>query len=139
MNTVVIITGSRSITDRESIFKVLDQEIDPRSVAYFYQGEAQGVDLISRDWCNIHHVRCIGVPATSQDWQKYGPGAGNVRNQQMLDKAIKQARLGGYALKGIALWDGSSTGTKDMIERLRRANIETVVRLMGKPKTKRLI
>jgi uncharacterized phage-like protein YoqJ len=42
------------------------------------------------------------------NWRKYGKRAGHRRNQQMADNAD--------AL--IALWDGESPGTRDMIRRM---------------------
>ncbi len=69
----------------------------------------------------------------------YGKGAGNQRNKDMLDKAMTLAKQKGLEVFGIALWDGSSTGTQDMITRMKKAGVNVNITLMGKPKTKRLL
>jgi hypothetical protein len=52
------------------------------------------------------------------DWDRYGRGAGAVRNHQM-------AKAGGQ--RCIAFWDGTSPGTKDMITRAQLFNIPVEV------------
>ena len=52
------------------------------------------------------------IPA---DWKKHGRAAGPIRNQQMLDE--------GKADVVVALWDGKSRGTLDMIQRATEAGV----------------
>lgn len=68
-------------------------------------GAARGADLAGERWAEANGIPCESYPA---DWDKYGKKAGAIRNQQMADVAD--------AL--IALWDGQSRGTRDMIERM---------------------
>lgn len=136
---VVLITGSRSITDREKVFKKLDELVDPRDVYTFIEGEATGIDQIARDWCQIHYVHLTPMPIPHNYFSLHGKGAGNVRNQDMLDKAMALAHTNKLEVQAIALWDGSSTGTQDMIKRMKKAGIPVNITLMGTPKTKRLI
>lgn len=136
---VVLITGSRSINDREKVFAKLNQLLDPRDVFTLIEGEAEGVDIIARDWCQIHYVHVTPMPIPPGYYEQYKGGAGNRRNQDMLDKAIEVARVNDTEVYPIALWDGSSTGTMDMINRMKKAGLHVNVTLMGTPKTKRLI
>lgn len=137
---VVLITGSRSITDREKVFRKLDELItDPHDVFTFIEGEAEGVDKICRDWCEINYVHVTAMPIPNNYSSLYGKGAGNIRNQDMLDKALLISRSNNIGIQAIALWDGSSTGTQDMIKRMRKAGLGVDITLMGKPKTKRLL
>lgn len=136
---VVLITGSRSITDREKVFKKLDELVDPRNVFTFIEGEATGIDQIARDWCEINYVHLTPMAIPHNYFSLHGNGAGNVRNQDMLDKAISLAHVNKLEIQAIALWDGSSTGTQDMIKRMRKAGVPVDITLMGTPKTKRLI
>lgn len=79
------------------------------------------------------------MPIPSGYYEKYGKGMGNKRNQDMLDKALELARQTKLEVYPIAMWDGSSTGTLDMINRLKKAGLPVDITLMGKPKTKRLL
>lgn len=55
------------------------------------------------------YARAAGLPIErySADWERYGKGAGPIRNQYMVDKADAM----------LALWDGVSRGTADTIQR----------------------
>ncbi|UYL83762.1 putative GTP-binding protein [Salmonella phage Guerrero] len=136
---IVLITGSRSITERDKIFAKLDELLIPHEIETFIEGEAVGVDLISRDWCEINYVHITPMPIPQNYHTLYGKGAGNQRNKDMLDKALTLAKQKDLEVFGIALWDGSSTGTQDMIKRMKKAGINVNITLMGKPKTKRLL
>lgn len=136
---VVVITGSRSITERDKIFAKLDELLDPHEVYTLIEGEATGVDQICRDWADIHYVDVKRMPIPQSYFETYKAGAGNRRNQDMLDKALQIAQQTKLEVLPIAMWDGSSTGTLDMINRLKKAGLPVHVALMGKPKTKRLL
>lgn len=136
---VVVVTGSRSITERDKIFAKLDELLNPEEVHTLIEGEAIGVDLICRDWAIENRVDVTGMPIPSGYYEKYGNGMGNKRNQDMLDKALQIASQGNFTIFPIALWDGSSTGTADMIGRFKKAGLPVDITLMGKPKTKRLL
>lgn len=51
------------------------------------------------------------------EWDKYYKAAGPIRNQKMAE----------YANALIAVWDGKSTGTKDMIERAKACGLKIFV------------
>ncbi len=81
-------------------------------IATVISGVARGADTAAILWAEGRGIPVERYPA---DWEKYGKKAGPIRNQQMADVAD--------AL--IALWDGKSRGTRDMIERM--ANKPTII------------
>lgn len=103
-----IIAGSRSITNYKDIEDaVYFSGILPTIII---SGGAKGVDFLGELFSKNHGLPLEVFPA---EWEKYGRGAGFKRNALMASKAD--------AL--IAIWDGSSRGTKHMI------NIATAMKL----------
>lgn len=72
------------------------------SITKVISGGAAGVDLLGERWAR---ERGIPIERFLPDWDMYRGLAGHVRNVQMAKKAD--------AL--IAIWDGVSEGTRDMI------------------------
>lgn len=97
-----IIAGSRSIIYPH----ILDRALHACgwTPTVVLSGTAQGADRLGERWANYNYVPIERYPA---DWQANGRIAGFMRNDLMADKA--------EAL--IALWDGQSRGTKQMIDR----------------------
>lgn len=112
----VIVAGSRSFTEADY---PLVREVCLAS-GYWYSevisGGAHGVDLLGERFAAE-----IGVPVRRMlaDWDRYGRGAGPRRNEAM----AKQAN----AL--VAVWDGASRGTADMIRRARSTGLLVYVRV----------
>ena len=52
----------------------------------------------------------LKVSVFKPDWEKYGRGAGPVRNKEMYKYALEDEPM------VIAFWDGESKGTKSMID-----------------------
>jgi hypothetical protein len=78
-------------------------------------GTARGADKLGEMWARQNHVPVEKYPA---DWNgTMRKGAGHVRNEQMAKVAD--------AL--IALWDGQSKGTEDMIEIAMRRGMRIYV------------
>lgn len=98
----LVISGSRTITDRQVINDIMHRYKCDR-FTYLIHGTARGVDKIAEDWGVLWGMKIIAMPA---DWDKYGKPAGMIRNKEMAD--LSDACL--------AIWDGSSPGTKNMIE-----------------------
>ena len=71
-------------------------------------GGATGADRAGKWWAEMNDCAVETFEVTPRDWKKYGKGAGMRRNAMMAKHAD--------AL--IALWDGASPGTRDMIERM---------------------
>ena len=106
----VIIAGSRSIKHgwmvSLAIKQARQQGIDPIEIV---SGGAKGVDTLAEQWAARHDIPCQVMLA---DWDRYGRGAGMIRNRAMSEQA--------EAL--IAVWDGKSTGTEDMIRLMKQAD-----------------
>lgn len=110
-----IIAGSRSINDMRHLERALALSgIAPTVVLC---GGAFGVDELGSKWAHANGVPVWGYPA---EWSKYGRRAGFVRNITMAE----------HASALIAVWNGSSPGTKHMIreaeDRLLRVYVHIV-------------
>ena len=70
-------------------------------------GGAQGVDFCGELYAKKHDLLLTSIPA---DWEKYGKGAGFLRNTQMAK----------YADRLIAVWDGQSRGTFHMMSEMMK-------------------
>jgi hypothetical protein len=97
-----IIAGSREIEDPAVVGRAVAASGFVPSVVLC--GMARGVDMWGRAWAHGHGVPVEEYPA---DWNIHGKAAGPIRNQEMAENAD--------AL--IAVWDGESRGTRDMIKR----------------------
>ena len=78
------------------------------------EGGAEGADRVGRMWAESHGIE---VETFEADWEGLGKRAGYVRNADM-------AEVGDYLA---AFWNGSSKGTKMMIELSRKKGIKTAV------------
>ncbi len=105
-----IIAGSRSITDINIINKAIEESGFASSITEIVSGEARGVDKLGEQWANENNIPIKGFPAK---WKKYGRSAGVIRNNQMAK----------YADALVAVWDGVSTGTQDMINRAKAMSL----------------
>lgn len=99
-NVRVIIAGSRDITDPQVLLDAL-QEVDWQ-ITQVVCGMARGADKLGYDWAKANNIPIAEFPA---DWNRYGKSAGYKRNAEMAKNAD--------AL--LALWDGQSRGTSNMI------------------------
>lgn len=96
----VIIAGSRDITDK---YTVIDAVKGAEFViSEVVSGVARGVDTLGEQWAEKNNIPVKQFPA---DWETFGRSAGYQRNYEM-------AR---YADALIAIWDGKSRGTLNMI------------------------
>ena len=82
-----------------------------RGLTIILSGLAKGADTLAVKYANEHNYQCLGYTA---DWGQFGKSAGIRRNTQMADNAD--------AL--IAFWDGSSRGTKNMIEQAQAKGLQ---------------
>ena len=96
-----IIAGSRTITDYEVVKQaIIESEFQITEVV---SGAARGVDRLGERWAQENGVPVKRFPA---DWKAYPKFAGIKRN----------AEMGNYAEALIAIWDGRSRGTENMIK-----------------------
>ena len=100
----VIIAGSRGLEAPENEWWIIHAVIESGfPVTEVVCGEARGVDVAGKQWAHKAGVLVKSFPA---NWNLYGPGAGAIRNAEMAN----------YADALIAVWDGVSPGTKNMID-----------------------
>lgn len=108
MNTkTVIISGSRTITDYKVVENAIKMSPWYGSIDTVFVGDAKGIDALVVQWCKENGITYRIFKAK---WKTYGKGAGPIRNEEMI-------MMGGEAL--IAIWDGESRGTADMIRRAK--------------------
>lgn len=107
-----IIAGSRTIKD----YLIVENAIKESGfkITQVVSGCAPGVDKLGEKWAVKHGVPIKEFPA---NWDEYGKAAGPIRNQQMAE----------YAEALIAVWDGVSTGTEDMIKKAQRKGLKGFV------------
>lgn len=99
-----IIAGTRTITDQFLVDRaVADSGF---KISKVFSGKASGVDALGEQWAKANGVPVESFPA---EWNRYGKMAGPLRNQSMVNRAD--------AL--IAIWDGKSRGTMDVINRAK--------------------
>ena len=113
MSIRVLICGDRYWQDKASIRKVIDSLPPGATVIH---GAAPGADSIAWDCAVERRLTVLTFPA---QWSEYGKAAGRIRNQQMLDEGRPDR----------VVWFhpnlSQSRGTRDMLERARKANIPT--------------
>ena len=116
----VIIAGSRSIIDFETIKKAIG--CCPFSILEVVSGGAKGVDILGEKYAEGKRIpvkvfkplwkdlEAHGAVVRNNAYGKYNAKAGLDRNEQM----------GDYADGLIAVWDGQSTGTQHMIKYMKK-------------------
>lgn len=106
----VAVVGSRSWTDRATLFAVLDR-LRPQAVV---SGGAVGADALAREWCALRGVPLVEFPP---DYATFGMAAPHIRNRRILDAAASV----------VAFHDGASKGTARMIAEARRRGLPVEV------------
>lgn len=108
----VVIAGSRSISD----YNILETAIvmSEFEITKVISGHARGVDRLGELWARKHK---IPVQIFLPDWDRWGKSAGIRRNVEMLKVADGL----------IALWDGTSRGTKHSIDKAREMGLKVFV------------
>lgn len=115
-----IIAGSRVITDKSVVEAAI--KASGFQISHVVSGGAIGVDRVAIDIAKERQIELTVFPA---EWEKYGKSAGHKRNQKM-------AECGAVAL--VAVWDGKSKGTADMIKIARAHGLSVSVFDTSKPK-----
>lgn len=108
----VIIAGSREgVTEKHVLYAVLLSGFEISSVV---SGRAKGADTYGELFAATVGLPCVDMEA---DWDAHGRAAGHIRNRQMAKNAD--------AL--IAVWDGQSDGTRNMIATARELGLKVFV------------
>lgn len=113
-----IIAGSRDI--EHPFEEIAKATIDSGfNITQVISGTARGVDKSGEEWAKCFGIKIREFPAF---WVKYGKSAGYRRNEQMANAAD--------AL--IAIWDGKSKGTKNMIDIAKKKKLKVYVHMVPK-------
>lgn len=119
----IIIAGSRSVA-QAGFDQAISQSVMLSQAEAILSGGARGVDLLAEAW-----ARSMGLPVIryNPDWKQFGRGAGIIRNRTMVENAD--------AL--LAIWDGHSRGTRQIIDyaRSRYLRVEVFHPKMGAEET----
>lgn len=106
----VLVCGGRDYADGYTVRATLDSLLAIRPIDVIIEGAAKGADSLAERWARDTMIPYLGVPA---QWDKYGKGAGPVRNQQMLDIIRPKVCV---AFPG-------GNGTADMVARCKKAGV----------------
>lgn len=115
-----IIAGCRDFTDYKLLKDKLDYYRKDKEITEVVCGLARGADELGEVYATENNIRVKPFPA---DWDKHGKSAGPIRNRQMAE----------YADCLIAVWDGKSKGTKNMIEEMHKKNKPVYIIWIGSP------
>jgi hypothetical protein len=110
---IIVVSGSRGWTDKEKIRYFLLKHVD--FLYLVIQGGAAGADRLAKEVCEEEGITCETVRA---DWKRYGGAAGFIRNSWMLDRKPDLV---------LAFWDGTSPGTKGMIDLAHKRGVDVEV------------
>jgi predicted Rossmann-fold nucleotide-binding protein len=105
---IVIIAGSRNFTDYETLKEAIKES--GFQIHQIVSGGANGVDALGERYAKENGIDLVVFKA---DWDKWGKAAGPKRNKHMAE----------YADALIALYDGESKGTTNMIHYATRCNL----------------
>ena len=110
----VIIAGSRNLWDSDKLVQVamLIFNKGPDEVVC---GGCPGIDIAGWNWAK--EWGDISTKMFTADWNKHGKSAGPIRNEEMAE----------YADALVAIWDGESRGTWDMIRRADKHELRILV------------
>lgn len=103
----VIVAGSRELEELRFVSEAIYQS--DYAPSCIISGGARGIDKVA-----IEYAKKFNIPFTEYmaDWEVHGKAAGAIRNKTMAEQ--------GDAL--IAIWDGKSKGTLNMINTMHKLN-----------------
>lgn len=109
----LIIAGGRNITDYSLVLSALSESgFIPTEIV---SGMASGVDTLAIQYAIENNLPLVEFHA---DWKKHNRAAGPIRNREMAE----------YGDALIAIWDGVSRGTKNMIEEATKRGLSVYVK-----------
>ena len=108
----VIIAGGRNIIEYSLLLDAVENA--KFEITEIVSGGARGVDEMAMNYATLNDIKFTEFKA---DWDKNGLAAGPIRNRLMAD----------YADALIAIWDGSSSGTKNMINEATKRGLKVHV------------
>ena len=110
-----IIAGSRNLAEDSLVQEAIRES--HFNITEVVSGGAVGIDELGEEWSRKNNVRLTRfIP----DWTSYGKAAGVIRNGEMAS----------YAEALIAVWDGKSRGTKNMIDQAKKLGLKVYVKVV---------
>ena len=109
----MIVAGSRS-AEKHQVYEAIEKCPYKDKIDLVVSGCALGADTHGMTWAreNKRHIR--RMPA---EWKTHGRAAGMIRNREMAENADGL----------IAIWDGRSPGTQNMIQTAKRFGLPVFV------------
>jgi hypothetical protein len=108
-----IIAGSRDLLyPLDLVTRAVNSYKDMLTITCVLSGTARGIDRAGEEWAKAHNIPIEYYPA---NWDEFGKAAGFIRNREM---ALRADAL-------LAVWDGKSRGTANMIRTAALLNLET--------------
>lgn len=136
MNYRIIIAGGREFNDYELLRKTLNEyfestlnvkaselplEIEQESLRIeIISGGAKGADSLGEKYAEEYGIPVVRYPA---DWKKYGRAAGPKRNEEM----ARAAATDGISGVLFAFWNGTSSGTANMIKTAEKFKLDVKI------------
>jgi hypothetical protein len=111
----VIVAGGRDFTNYALVEEAI--KISGFEISQIVSGKAKGADTLGEVWALANNIPVEAFPA---DWSQHGRAAGPIRNRQMAE----------YADALIAIWDGESKGTANMIQQARNKKLNVFIYLV---------
>jgi len=116
-----IIAGGRDFKDYYLLKKRVDYYREHKGqITKIVSGGANGADELGERYATEYN---IPLEIFLADWDKHGRAAGPIRNRQMAE----------YADVLIAVWDGQSKGTKNMIDQMNKLKKPVYIIWIGEP------
>lgn len=115
-----IIAGGRDYHDYAHVKKQLEHFRKTHVITEIVSGGAKGADALGEQYAEEMNIK---LKIYHADWEKNGRAAGPIRNQKM----------GDYADQLVAVWDGKSKGTKNMIDYMNKLKKPVFVIWVGDP------
>lgn len=124
---LLIVTGTRTIkipVAERIIQDFIESSLPTDEAIFIIHGDSGGVDLAAKKVGDSGgRFTQQGFPVTSAEWEKYGKPAGLIRNAWMVGWAIGWREMWGDEIEGLAVWDGTSAGTKHCISLMVKHNL----------------
>lgn len=112
-----IIAGMRDFHHYKTLLSAAQK--CPFEITSVVSGGAKGVDALGERFAADHSLPIERYPA---DWKKHGRAAGPIRNAEMAENA--EALL--------AIWDGKSRGTGNMIFNAKKRGLAVHVKMVSR-------
>lgn len=113
-----IVAGSREIKDKELVFETIENAVeDGFDITEIVSGTAEGVDTIGEEWAEKNDIEVSRFPYENYLENNPVKVAPLVRNRKMAE----------YADQAVIIWDGSSSGTENMIEQAEKEGLDLYV------------